>query len=247
MTTSASAAPAVRDDDPADDEGFWDDLLGHVQDGVLIPVTGPGLTTVAVDGTCRTLSEHIAARLVAEYGLDVSPRMTMGDAAAAFIRTRGRQRARQLYRIVSDIIRQVENQDEPCRSLHDLAAITDLRLFVSTTPDRLLAKALNDVRFGGEGGTRELTFSLSQSTGEQASNLKASAKSETTVVRLFGEVASTPQYALHDEDLLEWLRALLTESERLPGWIADAIRQQPLLFLGCDIPVSYTHLTLPTN
>ena len=39
------------------------------------------------------------------------------------------------------------------RPLRELAAITDLRLFVSTTPDRLLAKAVNDVRFDGRGGT----------------------------------------------------------------------------------------------
>lgn len=35
------------------------------------------------------------------------------------------------------------------RGLRDLAAIDDLRLFVSTTPDRLHAKAVNEVRFQG--------------------------------------------------------------------------------------------------
>ena len=81
MTTSASAVHPNPDED--DDEEFWDDLLAHVQDGVLVPVVGPDLNTVSVDGVCRTLSELIATRLVEKYALDVPPRMTMGDAAAA--------------------------------------------------------------------------------------------------------------------------------------------------------------------
>ena len=218
-----------------DDEDFWDDLLAHMRQRVLIPVTGPDVSIVAVDGTCRTLTGLIAARLVERYDLDVSSaRMTMGDAAAAFIRKRGRDEAERLYRIVNDIIAEVE--DQPCAPLRKLAEITDLQLFVSMTPDRLLADAVNDVRFGGRGRARELTFSPNLSTVEQARNLHASADSDTTVVRLFGQAASTPQYAVHDEDLLEWLHALLSDSGSLPNWVVYALKHQPLLFIGCDIP-----------
>ena len=107
---------------------------------------------------------------------------------------------------------------------------------MSTTPDRLLANAINDVRFGGRGRARELTFSPNQSTGEQARNLHPPTETDTTVVRLFGQAASTPQYAVHDEDLLEWVHALLSDSGSLPGWVAYALKHQPLLFLGCDMP-----------
>jgi len=219
----------------AEDEDFWDDLLAHVRQQVLIPITGPDLNILAAEGTSRTLTELIAARLVKRYDLDVScARMTMGDAAAAFIRKRGRDEAERLYRVVNDIITEVE--DQPCEPLRELAEITDLRLFVSTTPDRLLAKAINDVRYGGRGSARELTFSPNQSTGEQARYLHASAESDTTIVRLFGQAASTPQFAVHDEDLLEWLHALLSDSGSLPNWVAYALKHQPLLFIGCDIP-----------
>jgi TIR domain len=219
----------------AEDEDFWDDLLAHVRQRVLIPVTGPDLNTVVVDGTSRTLTSLIATRLVERYDLDVSSaHMTMGEAAAAFIRKRGRDEAERLYRVVSDIIEEVG--DQPCAPLRELAKITDLPLFVSTTPDRLLANAINDVRFGGQSHTRELTFSPNQSTGALARSLHAPAESDTTVVRLFGQAASTPQYAVHDEDLLEWLHALLSDSGSLPRWIAYALKHQPLLFIGCEIP-----------
>ena len=219
----------------AEDDDFWDDLLGHLRQRVLIPITGPELNILDVDGETRTLTELIARHLVVRYDLDVPlTHMTMGEAAAAFIRKLGRDEAERLYRIVNDVIARFEEQ--PCPPLRELAEITDLRLFLSTTPDRLLARAVNDVRFGGLGCTRELTFSPNQSTGVQARNLHASGESDTTVVRLFGQAASTPQYAVHDEDLLEWLHSLGSDGGGLPEWIAYPLKHQPLLFIGCDIP-----------
>jgi hypothetical protein len=216
------------------EEDFWDDLLAHVRQRELIAITGPDLNSVTVDGAQRTLTEIIAGRLVERYS-DISPsRMTMGEAVAAFIREHGRERAARLYRIVNDIIAEVE--DQPCAPLRTLVAITDLTLFVSTTPDRMLAKAINDVRFDGRQLARELTFSPNQPTSVQARNMLAPVESDSTVVRLFGHATSTPQFALHDEDLLEWLHALLSDSGSLPDWIAFALKHQPLLFIGCEIP-----------
>ena len=190
---------------------------------------------MTIGPSSRTLTEIIARRLAERYGLNIPRgRMTMGDAAAAFIRKRGRDEAERLYRVVNDIITEVE--DQPCAPLRDWRKSQTCRLFVSTTPDRLLARAINDVRYGGRGSARELTFSPNQSTGEQARYLHAPAESDTTIVRLFGQAASTPQYAVHDEDLLEWLHALLSDSGSLPNWVAYALKHQPLLFIGCDIP-----------
>ena len=153
------------------DEDFWDDLLAHIRQRVLVPITGPDLNAVVSDDDGGTLTQIIARRLADRYGLDVPPsRMTMGEAVGAFIRKRGRDEAERLYRVVSDIIAEFEEQ--PCAPLRELAGITDLQLFVSTTPDRLLARALDDVRFGGAHQVRELTFSPNQSTGEQARNLR---------------------------------------------------------------------------
>ena len=35
---------------------------------------------------------------------------------------------------------------------------------------------------------------------------------------------------------MEWLHALLNDGGGLPEWIAHALKDQPLLFIGCDIP-----------
>ena len=140
-------------------EDFWDDLLGYIRDRVLVPVVGPDLNVVNVGNAEQTFSSLIGQRLAERYRLTVSPGLptTMGEAAAMVLRERGRDEVERLYRVVNDII--VKLDPAPGDALRNLAAIADLRLFVTTTPDRLLAKAVNEVRFHGERRTRELTFS----------------------------------------------------------------------------------------
>ena len=95
----------------AGDEEFWDDLLAHIRQRVLVPITGPELTVVKDGETVRPLTEVIARRLMDRYDLDVPPtRMTMGEAAAAFLRHRGRDEAERLYRLINDIIGQFEEE-----------------------------------------------------------------------------------------------------------------------------------------
>ena len=158
----------------------------------------------------------------------------MGEAVAAILQAQGRDEVELLYGRINRIIKEID--PEPGDALRDLARIDDLRTFVSTTPDRLLAKALNDVRFRGRGLTRELAFSPNQSTSEQARNAQTAAPTDTVVLNLFGQAASTPEYAIHEEDRLEWLHALLPDAARLPGWLAHKLRHQPMLFIGCEIP-----------
>ena len=62
------------------------------------------------------------------------------------------------------------------------------------------------------------------------------ASTETVVLNLFGQAASTPQYAIHEEDRLEWLHALLSDTASLPDWLNYPLKHQPMLFIGCEIP-----------
>jgi len=218
-----------------DNEDFWDDLLGHIRQQELVPVVGPDLTVVNVGNAEQTFTSLIGQRLAKKYQLTVSPGITtMGDAVAAFLRERGHDEVERLYRVINDIIAELD--PAPGNPLRDLAAITDLSLFVSTTPDRLLAQAVNEVRFQGRPVTRELSFSPSQSTSEQSRNAQPAGRTEPVVLSLFGKATSTPQYAIHEEDRLEWLHALLSDTASLPDWLAYPLKHQPMLFVGCEIP-----------
>ena len=137
-------------------------------------------------------------------------------------------RSTRLYRVINDIIADLD--PAPGDALRNLAAIDDLRLFVSTTPDRLLAKAVNEVRFG----KRRVSFRFPRVSplANRIETREPASATDTVVLNLFGQATSTPQYAIHDEDRLEWLHALLTDAASLPEWLvspaeasADAVRR----------------------
>jgi hypothetical protein len=216
-------------------DDFWDDLLAHIRQRVLVPVVGPDVTVVESDKADQTFSTLIGQRLVERWDLSVtSGPTTMDEAVAAFVRERGQDEIERLYRVINDII--VEVDPEPADAMRDLAAIDDLRMFVSTTPDRVLAKAINEVRFRGRPMTRELSFSPNQSTSEQSRNAQPASATDTVVLNLFGQAASTPQYAIHEEDRLEWMHALLSDRASLPDWVSYQLKEHPLLYIGCEIP-----------
>ena len=122
---------------------------------MLVPVVGPDVTMVKVDDAEQTFNSVIGQRLAERFGLTVPGLTTMDEAVAEFLRERGRDEVDRLYRVINDII--VELDPAPGDALRDLAASDDLRLFVSTTPDRLLAQAVNEVRSPCRG--REITLS----------------------------------------------------------------------------------------
>lgn len=216
-------------------EDFWDDLLAHIRQRVLVPVVGPDVTVINDGNAEQTLNTLIGQRLTQRWNLTVpTGPTTMDEAVAAFLRERGQDEIERLYRVINDII--VEVDPEPSDAMRDLAAIDDFSLFVSTTPDRVLAKAINEVRFRGRPMTRELAFSPSQSTSEQARNAQRPASTDTTVLNLYGQAASTPQYAIHEEDRLEWMHALLSDRASLPDWVGYQLKEHPVLFIGCEIP-----------
>jgi hypothetical protein len=219
----------------AETSEFWDDLLAYIKDGVLVPVIGPQLLVIDADRPGQKLFEAVAERLAARYQLALpAGTNSLSDAVSAVLQARGRDESQRLYRVVNDIITSLSGRVP--EALRKLAEISDLRVFMSTSPDRLLIQALNDVRFPDQARTREAWFSPNQSTAEQQRNARAPGEDEVVVFRLFGQACSTPQYAIHDEDHLEWLHALLSDAARLPEWLAYRLKDQPLLFIGCDVP-----------
>jgi hypothetical protein len=216
-------------------EDFWGDLLAHIRHQVLVPVVGPHVTTAKTGNTEEKLTTLIGQHLAKRYDLAVSPgTTTMDDAVAAFLQERGRDEANRLYSRIDDII--VDLDPEPGGALRDLAAIDDFRWFVSTTPDTLLAKALDEVRFQGKQMTRVIPFSPNQATPDHARNAREAEPTDTVVLNLFGQTASTPQYAIHEEDRLEWIHTLLTQAASLPEWLDYPLKHQPILFIGCELP-----------
>ena len=217
-------------------EDCWDDLLAHLRERVLIPFVGPELVTMEHAGRRATVTRVLAEQLAERYKLafEWTDGSGLHDVVRALVAVRGRTDSERLYRVVNDLL--LEAHPAPPEALRQLAGILDIPLFVTTTFDSLMTQAVDEVRFGGARGTRELWFSPNQSTVEQQKTVRPPSPDEAVVFKLFGRASSTPQYALHDEDVLEWLHALLAETAGLPEWVTYRLRESPLLFLGCRIP-----------
>ncbi len=63
-------------------EAVWADLLDFIQEGKLVPVLGPDLLRVAVDGVTLPLYTWLARRLVQVHGIalaDLPPEFSLND------------------------------------------------------------------------------------------------------------------------------------------------------------------------
>ena len=112
---------------------------------------------------------------------------------------------------------------EPLRKL----AALPFKLFVSVTFDGLLERAINEVRFAGQSRTRAITYSP-QATADIPPNADSN---DPTVFHLFGKASSVPDYAVTDEDVLEFMHSLQSETRR-PNALFDALNRSHVLIVG---------------
>ncbi|MBS0456553.1 MAG: toll/interleukin-1 receptor domain-containing protein [Proteobacteria bacterium] len=223
MTTAAAAAFQGFDDDA------WDDLLNYIEERRVIPIIGPDLMRVQTDRGLRPLYEWLAEKLAAKLAVDIgelpSP-ITLNDVMCAYLGHRGRRE--EAYTRVRSILREVEFEPPP--ALLQLAQITDFDLFVTTTFDPLLEKAVNRARYGGQPSSEVIAY---------APNRVADLPTErgqlqrTVIYHLLGRLSASPTYVLSDEDLLEFICAL--QSEHLtPEKLFHELEHNHLLLIGSD-------------
>ena len=128
-------------------ERDWRDLLRRIHNRQVIPVVGPSLATVVDPATGERvpLRRHLAPALARGLGLE-NPEsfVSWNDVARAHLLGGGkRERVYDELRALLDQVRA-----DPPPALLALASITDFDLFISSTPDSLLAQALTRQRPG---------------------------------------------------------------------------------------------------
>lgn len=222
-------------DDAADLE--WDELLDTIEDGKVVPVLGHELLEATVDGVPTTLQQLLAARLVTARGLNVELRrhFELADAVAAMLE-QPRVRPDDSYPQVNRLMRALAPPFPLPDALLKLAAIRPLDLFVTTTPDDLMARALDSVRHGGNALTRQIAFAPKQDTDAQAQAQEEPGQGLPVVFNLFGRFGPMPAYALHEEDALEFIHALVSRDSPPPDWLMSRLRDRRLLLIGVHLP-----------
>ena len=216
---------------PANASHFWDDLLRYVEKGRVIPVVGAELLVIERDGVSVPLYKAVAERLLADYGVSASLRehFELNDAVCAL--DANGYKPRELYGAIHDILRGLTDRAQLPPALCQLAAISHFNLFVSTTPDDFMARALNQVRFRGSSNTDEIIYAPKLATDNGFDIPAKLDEGYAGVFYLFGKADVDPLYAIHDEDQLEFTYKL--QDDQQPARIFAELQSRSLLLIGC--------------
>jgi hypothetical protein len=222
--TEAVAIPAER----FWDEAIWEELLAYIEEERVVPIIGPASFTVASGLQRVSLESYVADRLGPRLGLppDALPSApSLNDVVSLYLRRSGRREA--VYPRIRDIVR--EATFAPPKVLRQLAEIRHFNLFVTTAFDHVLEAAINDVRFGGKTGTQTVVYTPNKI--QDLEKPPGVGLKRPTVYYLFGRLSALPTFPISDEDLLEFLYALQSESLR-PAHLFDELEKNHLLILG---------------
>jgi hypothetical protein len=184
----------------------------------------------------KLLHLHLAEELAAALG--VSPENLpegdeLNEVACRYI-TAG-NRVEDIYPSLKTIAARAETALQIPEPLLKLAAISPLRLFVSTTFDSFLTHALNQVRFGGDAMTRVFAHSPTelQDLPKDLKRARDLMDADPPIVyHIMGRLSATPVYSVTQEDFVEFFHSLQSETHR-PPLLFDELNRQSLMILGC--------------
>jgi hypothetical protein len=211
-------------------ERFWDQLLNVVDEGRVVPIVGQDLLALRIQDRDTTLYSVLAERLAPYLGLPDagSPAEATLNAVACRYMAQGGE-LEDIYSAIKSIMSTGAELPVP-EALTQLAKISHFKLFVSVTFDSLLEQAINRVRFGGASKTEVLAYSPSL-VQDLPSDLQR--LDRPTVFHLFGKLSAVPDYAVTEEDTLEFIHSLQSEVRR-PPLLFDELNRRHLLILGSN-------------
>ncbi|WP_041364259.1 toll/interleukin-1 receptor domain-containing protein [Methylomonas methanica] len=209
-------------------ERLWEQLIVFIEEGRVIPVIGPELVVVEIGGRPVSLYMYLAEQLAKRLGIDAKPADTLNTVACRYL-AQGGQRE-DLYPTVKLVLTDLSLDKMP-ETLVKLAKIRPLKLFVTTCFDPYLVKTLNQVRYAGKSNTEVIEFypGSTKDLPDEVDQL-----SGTTVFHLFGKLTAAPDYAVTDEDILEFMHELQSEHTR-PKLLFDVLVKQDLMMVGCQL------------
>ena len=214
---------------PSLDESFWKILLTQLDERKVIPVVGSGVVTRADD---QGLFHPWLARRLAQLMWHIPAEELPTDCDLNWVATKylfDRRGRNDIYTDIKGII-----DDEcpaPGRSLLGLAGIEAFDLFLTTTFDPLMQRAIDAVRHDGAPRTAVCAFS----PGGEVKDLPARRRDlrNPTVFHLLGRVSSAPQYVVWEEDMLEFMLALNRQMPSMERLSRD-LKEHALLFIGLN-------------
>lgn len=218
-------------------ERQWRTLLAQIAGGLVVPVLGPQL--LADPNGADSLQAIVAQRLREQYDLDDTPPLPryreLNVVIGQIKELRSDVKLQDVYGDVYELIHEL--CADPAlivpRPIQQLAEIADFRLFVTLTPDDLLARMLRR-----RVAVNEIVHSPYLPTGDN-DDLPTNWQDRTDEVQLlylFGKASVAPQFAIHDEDVLEYAHNVISRGSHWRERFFGELRGRNLLLLGSNFP-----------
>lgn len=207
----------------------WGQLMLSIAKGAVVPVIGPELLSVEVEGREVNLYRYVAERLAAELDMEapLSADDDLGDVVTHYMARQGSMRA-DVYYIVWSILRDLKCAAP--KPLRQLAEIEGFHLFISTTFDSLMHDVLREVRQEGAEAPLELSFRKDGRMDDLPADF---ADGPPAVYHVFGKASNTLAYVTTEEELLDF-GCLWQDTDRRPKRLASHLRDKYLMVLGCS-------------
>jgi hypothetical protein len=211
-----------RDDTDRWEEEDWSALLQLIEVGGVIPIIGPDLLQIEVEGKSILLDHYLARQLAHRFSLAHDEESSLNDVVCG-LKYNDRRRA------YSAVHKFLENAPvEPPKPLLQLAEISHFNLFVTTTFDPYLELAIKKCR-----GVEPKTIAYDP---RYNNDIVPDDLLSPTVYHLLNKSSNLPfTYVISEEDLLEFVHALQSETHR-PRELFEELKNKNLLVLGEHFP-----------
>lgn len=212
-------------------EKFWNQLIRIIGRESVVPVVGEDI--LVLDAQNNTMLYDEIARKYADYAeIEISP----GHAFTLSATVRSHP---EFNTNPHDISQEIGEEFEELAPeipipIKKLASITGFNLFVTTTFDNLLERAINQIRFNGQAKTKVIAYSPKRIPTEEETTL-ALTSGMPVIFQIFGSYKNPLNFALTEGDKLEYIHALHS-SEYGPKAMLNELYSRPLLLIGNRFP-----------
>lgn len=225
MSAQADSNDPAVDSSPSHDDVPWSRILRDIHHRQVLPIIGPGLVTVKdAGGSHMPLVDWLVPAFCARLGIPSEKGMTLNHAACAHLVRKGKRK--DIYEELRELIEQHAELPVPS-GLVDLAAVRDFDLFVTSTFDGFLSRALAQARPGWKADARgRAAFHPSRPV-----DLPEPMPS-TFLYHVLGAWDTYPDFAVWEEDYMEFLCGLLEAPKDTRRHLFDKLRNRSLLLIG---------------
>lgn len=204
-------------------EHHWDMLLDYIGQGRVVPVLGPELLVANESGRSVPFYQEVSRRLAYHFDMPEIESETVNDFMSRFLK--GNNTVKMARTGLIKVLKELEDQPQP--SLRKLASINAFKLYLTTTSDNLLAKALTACGTDPE----VYFFSTNYKRRSDLPDKKLLGR-QRYIYHLYGKAAPCFEYAISEDDRLlfscEWM-----DSQVKPRNLLSYLADKYLLILGC--------------